>query len=123
MALSGSCEFCGQSMVISEEKFPLVDPDNQAEVDAAVTSICDCLKAKSERRKAETAKKIEEYINSEVNPEAKEIVKAAVDAVRGFYVEAITILDKDGWKTKISIDKDGYLVFDVKKTISKKSEF
>lgn len=123
MALSGSCEFCGQSMVISEEKFPLVDPDNQAEVDAAVTSICDCPKAKSERRKAETAKKIEEYINSEVNPEAKEIVKAAVDAVRGFYVEAITILDKDGWKTKISIDKDGYLVFDVKKTISKKSEF
>ena len=123
MALSGSCKFCGQSMVISEEKFPLVDPDNQAEVDAAVTSICDCLKAKSERRKAETAKKIEEYINSEVNPEAKEIVKAAVDAVRGFYVEAITILDKDGWKTKISIDKDGYLVFDVKKTISKKSEF
>ena len=110
-------------MVISEEKFPLVDPDNQAEVDAAVTSICDCPKAKSERRKAETAKKIEEYINSEVNPEAKEIVKAAVDAVRGFYVEAITILDKDGWKTKISIDKDGYLVFDVKKTISKKSEF
>ena len=123
MALSGSCEFCGQSMVISEEKFPLVDPDNQAEVDAAVTSICDCPKAKSERRKAETAKKIEEYINSEVNPGAKEIVKAAVDAVRGFYVEAITILDKDGWKTKISIDKDGYLVFDVKKTISKKSEF
>ena len=123
MALSGSCEFCGQSMVISEEKFPLVDPDNQAEVDAAVTSICDCPKAKSERRKAEAAKKIEEYINSEVNPEAKEIVKAAVDAVRGFYVEAITILDKDGWKTKISIDKDGYLVFDVKKTISKKSEF
>ena len=123
MALSGSCEFCGQSMVISEEKFPLVDPDNQAEVDAAVTSICDCPKAKSERRKAETAKKIEEYINSEVNPEAKEIVKAAVDAVRGFYVEAITILDKDGWKTKISIDKDGYLVFDVKKTVSKKSEF
>ena len=123
MALSGSCEFCGQSMVISEEKFPLVDPDNQAEVDAAVTSICDCPKAKSERRKAEAAKKIEEYINSEVNPEAKEIVEAAVDAVRGFYVEAITILDKDGWKTKISIDKDGYLVFDVKKTISKKSEF
>ena len=110
-------------MVISEDKFPLVDPDNQAEVDAAVTSICDCTKAKSERRKIETAKKLDDYINSEVAPEARDIIRAAAEAVRSFCVDSITITDNDGWKTKMRIDKDGYLVFDPKKTISKTKKF
>ena len=123
MALSGSCEYCGQSMVISEDKYPLIDPENQGQIDAVVTSLCDCPRAKSERRKEMTAKKVEEFIDKEISESAREIVRAAVEAVRSFSVESVIITDNDGWKTKISLNKDGYLVFDPKKTISKKTEF
>ena len=110
-------------MAIDSEKYPLLDPEDQETINDIVTQNCSCTQAKSERRKAETAKKLEDYINTEVAPEARDIIRAAVDAVRGFCVESITITDNDGWKTKMRIDKDGYLVFDPKKTISKKTEF
>ena len=64
-----------------------------------------------------------EFIDKEISESAREIVRAAVDAVRSFSVESVIITDNDGWKTKISLNKDGYLVFDPKKTISKKTEF
>ena len=123
MVLSGSCNFCRQVMAIDSEKYPLLDPEDQETINDIVTERCDCTQAKSERRKAETAKKLEDYINTEVAPEARDIIRAAVDAVRGFCVESITITDNDGWKTKMRIDKDGYLVFDPKKTISKTKKF
>ena len=123
MALSGSCDFCGQTMVLSEDKYPLIDPEDQAQIDAVVTANCSCPRAKSERRKQDTAEKIEQFITKEMAPEAEHIIRAAVDAVRDFNVESVTITDNDGWKTKISINKGGYLVFDPKKTISKKTEF
>ena len=123
MALSGSCEYCGQSMIINEDKYPLIDPQDQGQIDDVVTSLCDCPRAKSERRIAQTQKKVEEFIDKEINPQAQGIVRAAVESVRSFDVESVIIKDNDGWKTKISVNKDGYLVFDPKKTISKKTEF
>ena len=123
MALSGSCEYCGQTMMMSEDKYPLIDPDDQAMIDNVVTQNCSCTRAKSERRKKETAEKIEEFIETEMAPEAQDFVRAAVDSIRDYKVESVVITDNDGWKTKISINKDGYLVFDPKKTISKKASF
>ena len=47
MELNGCCEFCGQHKMID-----VPDPNmTQAEVDALVTDNCDCVQAKSERRK------------------------------------------------------------------------
>lgn len=123
MALSGSCEYCGQTMMLSEDKYPLIDPEDQAMIDDVVTQNCSCPRAKSERRKKETAEKIEQFIEKEMAPEAQDFVRAAVDSIRDYKVESVVITDNDGWKTKISINKDGYLVFDPKKTISKKASF
>lgn len=118
MEYRGCCEYCGQSKLIEAE-----EGLSQAEYDALVTDQCDCPQAKSERRKLETAKKVAEYIDKTVDPAAVDVFKAAVEAVKGFSVDSITIVDNDGWRTKISVDKEGYLVFDPKKTISKKTKF
>lgn len=118
MEYKGCCEYCGQSKLIEAE-----EGLSQAEYDALVTDQCDCPQAKSEKRKRETAEKVDEYINTEVSPSARDVFRAAVEAVKGFLIDSITIVDNDGWRTKISVDKDGYLVFDPKKTISKKTKF
>lgn len=122
MALSGSCEYCGQSMVLDEGKYPLLDPENQEAIDNVVTGLCDCPQAKSERRKVETQKKIEEYLENEIDPAAKPLMEAAVEAIRTYGAETVQVLTNDGWKVKVHIDKDGYLVFDCKKTDSKKTK-
>ena len=123
MALSGSCEYCGQTMMLDEDKYPFIDPEDQAMIDENVTQNCSCPGAKSERRKKETAEKIEKFITTQMAPEAQDFVRAAVNAIRDDNIESVTITDNDGWKTKISINKDGYLVFDPKKTISKRAAF
>lgn len=119
MELSGSCEYCGQHKMIEVEDANLT----KAEVDALVTDQCDCPQAKSERRKRETAKKIEEYIQNEVEPGAKELIKAAVETVRDYGADSVTVKTNDGWTIKVHLDKDAYLCFDCKKTSSKKTKF
>lgn len=123
MALTGRCDYCGQSMVIDERKFPLVNPDDQAAVDMAVTSICDCPQAKSDRRRQETAQRIDTFIREQLPPEAKGLFEAAVANIRDFKVTSVTIEDNDGWKNKIRVDTEGYLCIDRKKSLSKKEKF
>lgn len=119
MELSGSCEYCGQHKMIEVEDANLT----KAEVDALVTDQCDCPQAKSERRKKETADKIARYIDSEVEPQAKELVSRAVDVVRNYGADSVTVKTNDGWTIKVHLDKDAYLCFDCKKASSKKAKF
>ena len=118
MELRGSCEYCGQHRIIDVADGNLTE----AEINALVTDQCDCVDAKTARRKAEREQKISDFINSEVDPNAADLFVAAVDSVRTFQVESVIITDNDGWKTKISVNSDGYLVFEPKKTISKKTK-
>ena len=123
MALSGTCKFCGQSMVINEEKYPFLDPDDLAAVDEIVTGLCDCPQAKSERRKEETKQKIENFIETEVDVEAQDFVRAAVEMVRGQRCDSAMIQTNDGWRISIKLSKDYELVFSCKKSLSKKAVF
>ena len=123
MALSGSCEYCGQSMVLSEDKYPLLDPENQEAIDAVVTGLCDCPQAKSERRKAETQKKIEEFIDQEVAPEAQEFARDAVELVRSQMCDSVTLQTNDGWKISVKLNKDYETVISCKKSLSKKAVY
>lgn len=123
MALSGTCKFCGQSMVISEEKYPLLDPEDQGQIDEVVTGLCDCPQAKSERRKAETQDKIENFINDEVDYKAQDFVRYAVETIRKYDCDSVTIQTNDGWKISVKMSKDYELVFSCKKSLSKKAVF
>ena len=123
MALSGVCEYCGQSMVINEDKYPLVDPQDQEAIDSIVTGLCDCPKAKSERRKEETKEKIERFIEDEIEEEAQDFVRAAVDLVKSSQCDSVTIQTNDGWKVGVSLNKDYEIVFTCKKSLSKKAVF
>ena len=123
MALSGSCEYCGQSMVISEKKYPLIDPDDQRQIDEVVTSLCDCPQAKSERRKEETKQKIEEFIENECAPEAGDFLRAAVELIRTSQADSVSIQTNDGWKVTVKRNKDYEIVFTCKKSLSKKAVF
>jgi len=118
MELRGSCEYCGQHRIIDVPDANLTE----AEINALVTDQCDCPQAKSERRKIKTQKKIEEYLENEIDPAAKPLMEAAVEAIRTYGAETVQVLTNDGWKVKVHIDKDGYLVFDSKKTDSKKTK-
>lgn len=123
MALSGVCNFCGQSMVISEEKYPFLDPDDQAQIDDVVTGLCDCPQAKSERRKEETKESIEHFIETEVDEEAQDFVRATVEMVRAHKCDSGMIQTNDGWKISVKLSKDYELVFSCKKSLSKKAVF
>lgn len=123
MELTGCCNFCKQSMVIDGKQFPIVDPDDQESIDIAVTSVCDCPEAKSERRKQEQAKKIEYFLNDQVPAELQGLFESAIDAVRTFSSPEVVIEDGDGWKCKIRVDKDGYLCIDRKKSLKKSNRF
>ena len=123
MALVGCCNYCKQSMTIDERKFPLVNPDDQEAIDMAVTSVCDCTQAKTDRRREEQAKKIESFLRDQVPPELKDLFEAAISSVREFASPAVVIEDGEKWKYKIRVDKDGYLCIDRKKSLSKSNKF
>ena len=123
MALNGACKFCGQSMVISEEKYPLIDPNNQEQIDMVITRLCDCPQAKSDRRKEETAQKIEEFISSEVEVRAQDFVRGAVEMIRKHDCNSVMIQTNDGWKISVKMSTDYELVFSCKKSLSKKAVF
>ena len=123
MVLSGSCEYCGQTMVISEKKYPLIDPDDQAKIDEVVTSLCECPRAKSERRKAETQEKIEHFIENECAPEAQDFLRAAVELIRTSQCDSVSIQTNDGWKIAVKRNKDYEIVFTCEKSLSKKAVF
>lgn len=118
MEYRGCCEYCGQSKLIEAE-----EGLSQAEYDALVTDQCDCPQAKSERRKRETKEKIEDFIEAEVAPEAKDFVRAAVDMIRNYQCESVTIQTNDGWKISTKLNNDHEIVFSCKKSLSKKAVF
>lgn len=123
MALVGCCNYCKQSMTIDERKFPLVNPEDQEAIDMAVTSICDCPEAKSDRRREEQAQRIEGFLRDQVPVGLKGLFESAIGCVRTFESPAVVIEDADGWKYKIRVDKEGYLCIDRKKSLSKKNKF
>ena len=100
-----------------------MDPEDQVQIDDAVTTLCNCPQAKSEMRKIESARKIEEFIRDNVEPQAKHIVEEATTAVRAFDISRAQILTNDGWTINIEIDKDGYTAFKCKKVSSHKEKF
>ena len=119
MELNGCCEYCGQHKVIDVPDGNLTE----AEVNALVTDQCDCPQAKSERRKAETKAKIEDFIEAEVEPGARDFVRAAVDLIKGYQCEAVTLQTNDGWKISVKLNNDHEIVFSGKKSLSKKAVF
>ena len=119
MELNGCCEFCGQHKMID-----VPDPNmTQAEVDALVTDNCDCVQAKSERRKKALEEKINSFIESEVDPEARDFMRAAVEMIRTYQCDTVCIKTNTGWNITAKLHKDAEIVFSCKKSLSKKAVF
>ena len=119
MELSGCCEYCGQHKVIEVEDGNLTE----AEINALVTDQCNCPQAKTERRKAESKQKIEDFIENECAPEARELLRAAVELLRSSQADSVSIQTNDGWKVAVKRNKDYEIVFTCKKSLSKKAVF
>ncbi len=118
MEYRGCCEYCGQSKLIEAE-----EGLSQAEYDALVTDQCDCPQAKSERRKKELKEKIDNFIETEVDPEARDFMRAAVEMIRNFQCDLVTIQTNDGWKVTARLNKDHEIVFSCKTSLSKRAVF
>lgn len=122
MGSSGCCEYCGQTVLLDGgDNLPF--PLTEAELNEMATKKCSCPQAKSERRKAETREKINEFIETEVAEEARDFVRAAVDMIKGYQCDSICLQTNDGWKVTVKLNKDSEIVFSCKKSLSKKAVF
>lgn len=122
MVLSGCCEYCGQSLAMEFPDDMPITP-KEWELNEMATQKCYCPQAKSERRKAETREKINEFIETEVAEEVRDFVRAAVDMIKGYQCDSICLQTNDGWKVTVKLNKDSEIVFSCKKSLSKKAVF
>lgn len=122
MVLNGCCEYCGQSRAI-ELTDDLPYQPTEEDLNEIATQKCDCPQAKSERRKAETQERIDNFIETEICEECQDFMRAAVEMIRNFQCDLVTIQTNDGWKVTARLNKDHEIVFSCKKSLSKRAVF
>lgn len=122
MVLSGCCEYCGQTRAI-EVADDLPYQYTEEDLNEMATQKCDCPQAKSERRKAETREKINDFIDTEIAEECRDFMRASVEMIRTYQCDLVSIQTNDGWKVTTRLNKDHEIVFSCKKSLSKRAVF
>lgn len=111
MERTGTCEFCGQSMMVDADQGA-----SQAEVDALASSLCMCPDAQSDRRKKERRKKIAAFVSKNFDEATAFLVNETIMAIEGRDIDEATYKLTDDRTARLWLDNDDYLRIRVKKT-------
>ena len=113
-----ACPYCGQHQII-EVKEGMTEAEYQ---DEAVKK-CSCSAAKSEIRKRERKKRINEYIAQRFPENLHDYIRETISLVECYEIDNAKIKDNAGTTHTIKMDKDAYVVISSKKTTGATQRF
>lgn len=114
----GTCQFCGQRRFINT-----VGEIDQEERDRIATDLCECIDAKTAKRKAERSEKIKDYVEDEFPVEVAEFVTKGIELVDDQSIEKVTVKIDDDWNVEIWRDANLYLHIRQKRLDVKEESF
>lgn len=106
LKVQGCCNFCGQTFLMPDTAGGMTEDEKNE----AATIKCSCSEAKSYVRKKERKKKINDYVDETFSARIQETIKDVIENIDGDgdIVQA-AFKTRDGWNTKIYLDKDSYI--------------
>lgn len=113
-----ACPYCGQYQIIE-----IKEGMTEAEYEDEAVKKCSCAAAKSEIRKRERKKKINEYISQTFPENLHDYVRETISLVECNDIDNAKIKDCGGMTHTIKLDKDAYVVISSKKTIGAARRF
>lgn len=113
-----ACPYCGQHQIIEVK-----EGMTEAEYEDEAVKKCSCAAAKSEIRKRNRKKKINEYIEQTFPEHLHDYIRETIELVENSDIDNAKIKDNGGMTHTIKLDKDAYVVISSKKTIGAAQRF